>query len=254
MAAPVELTTSAPYARFTLTRLKEKLAVVFWGAKTFASLSSEQQADLLEKIDDASDLIQAKCFGNESFYRRTISAGITLVAGQATYEMPADCKRLEVLTEVIGGLTREIVWLDEHVYTMLWGTELRATHPLGGSSTTVRYTHRGFSTDQKLIIERIPAPTSTEAGGKLYPLYIPYDEKFSNDGDVILVPAARRAQVAYVKSQMAADADPGGASAARWEREFEKECQVLQRHEGRPSTEPEEIGLDGTFTMEMGGP
>lgn len=253
MVAPTELTTSAPYARYSLTRLKEILAVTYWGAKSFSSLSSEQQTRLLELMDDGSDYIASKCFGNQGFYRRTIAAGLTLVDGQGTYEMPSDCKRLEVLTEVIGGQTREIPWIDEHGYTLLWGRTLTTTHPIAGSQSSPRYTHRGFSTDQKLIIERIPAPSSVEAGGKLYPLYTPYDEKFSNDGDVILVPAARRAQVAYCKMIMAADAG-NNEQYVLWDRELTKECDVLQNHEGRVTGEPDTVGVDETFITEIQDP
>lgn len=250
MAAPTEKTTSNPYARYTLARLREKIAVVYLGAKSFASLTQAQQDDIDEKIDDATDRISAEAFDNGIFWRRTIAAGITMVLDQKTYEMPTDCKRIITMKETIGGKSRDVPWIEEHAYEKTWGEGLTLTHPLNTVNAAPFWMSRGFSTNNQLIIERSPTVGSPEAGGKLYPLYVPYDGNVSDGDTAILIPAARRAQVHYAKWMVAAgnsDADQVVIN----ERLFRDEIAVLQQHEGSISEDAKVIGIDGTFVSEL---
>lgn len=251
-----ERTTSNPYARHTLSHLQDEIAVIWYGASSFSSgLSSARQTQILQVIEDGNDRIAAEAFGHRPWWRRTIAAGLTLVTDQATYAMPADFRRMISLKETIGGKTRDVAWVPEDAWEQAWGDELVATHPWGDEDSIPRWFGRGFSSDNPpvYIIERQPTPTATENGGKLYPLYRPYDGDLTNDTYHILPPAGRRALKHYAKMILAAN-DGDEQQFAIHERLFQREVVVLQQHEGVVSEQPQQLQLPADFIEEIQDP
>lgn len=256
-------TTSTPYGHHTRGTLQDDIAIAWWGASSFSSLSSAQQGQINRILDDGVDRIDAEGFGHYPWFVRQIAAGITLVSGTADYNMPADARRVISMKEVIGGKTRNLTFIPLQDYEALWGDKLRTTHPLHGSTSdqdtaTIYWTFVGMddSAPPVWIVRRMPTPGASEAGGKLYPLYRPYAALLADSGAdqyPELVPAGRRALLHYAKMVLAGDKGDQAQFAIQ-ERLFNRELIVLQKHEGSESEEGQVMQLPGDFVREIQSP
>lgn len=250
-------TTSAPYDRHTLARMQNNIAVIWLGRKSFsAGLSSDQQNDVNDKLDDAVDFISSKAFGGYPWWRRKTT--LTMADGTSRYALPSDFKRMKVVSETVGGKTREIGWIPEHIYEASWGDTLVNTHPLEGDQINARpwILGRGWSNDSPpvYVVERRPTPTSVEDGGTINCLYVPYSGKFTDNQYNVLPPSGRRAVLHYAKWKLAVDRGDTAQIAVQKDALYE-EIAVLQQHEGDVSEEINYQQLPGNFVSEVtGGP
>lgn len=248
----------------TLTALQQDIAVAWWGAGSFSGadgLSSEQQTQVNEFLDDGYDRIAIECFGGSAWLLVKDETGITYVLDQSDYPGKADMRRIVAVTEVIGGKTRTLTYMPWENFELSWGSNAQSVHPalapegVDPENKPRFYTWRGFDdTDPPLPIIRIyPAPGSTEVGGLMHPLYRGYMSKLSADQYVYLMPGARRALKPFVKMLLAAD--KGNKDQFLTQRMLYKdEVKFQQLHEDAPDEAPRVQVEPGDFISEIQRP
>jgi hypothetical protein len=247
----VRRVTAAPYAQNSLSAIQEEIAVVHLGVADWTNgLSSERQASILRNIDDAVDIITEE-LDYEPWW--ITAQAITLSSGTSKYGCNADLARIVVVTETIGGKTREVPLLDEHVYREEWGQgTLRTTHPREASGAAPFLLFLGPSDDDppNWILERRPVPGSDEDGGTMTVYYRPVNEQFTSSRYPTMPAAGRRAVLHYVKAIIAADRGDEAMEKMQT-RHFEREVIRLKSSAKKVHEQGGVLALPGDFVEEI---
>ena len=258
MAAPTQKATTSPYARYTITELRDRIAGA-WLGKSYANLHATQQTYIDQLLNESYDHVDAEAFGHQEWCRRKDPTGITLVSGQMTYLAPVDFRRgISCEEGTTENKSRTLDYLPRHIFEDGYGEDFVATHPLlqGGMTYWSRW---GFDNSEppRQIIARLPIPGAADVGNKLYLYYRPHFNLIaaagSQDAFVEVIPSVVPAVIAFVKMNYAADKGNPEQMALQ-ERLYERQLKRLQLHEQDDSEAPVYQQLPDLYVSEIQPP